>query len=538
MYLLKSRLSAEILVRVVADILLVNTGLFAGLAARLISIAVFQSGSLTPPNLRDAVMNLWLTYQRDALLLTVITLAIFAIGGFYTRGRFYRGRYKALVIVQAVTLAYLLFGFLTYFVPFLTPHPRLSLFASGGATIALIMGARLWSTIWRSIVRREDRRYPEVRTSARIQDVLVIGGAGYIGSILCRQLLAKGHRVRVLDALLYGDEPILPLLVNPDFQFIYGDSRDIEAVVRAMWDVDAVVHLGEIVGDPATEVDVQLSLEINVAATQMIAQAAKGFRCQRFIYMSSCSVYGENDKILNERSQLSPVSLYVQAKIDAERVILGLNDGDFHPVVLRLGTVYGLSPRPRFDLVINLLTAKAVVDGEITIYGGDQWRPFVHVSDAARAIIMTLEAPLEAVKGQIFNVGSDDQNHRISDVGKIIRDLIQDSSLINQDNDVDKRNYRVSFAKIQRQLGYSSMVTVEQGVKEIERAIKSGKLEHYTKEKYSNYKTLSNGNGLLEIRRTRINELYSQPPPPNISEKPSLVSLSSAMPDAVGSSHE
>ena len=330
-----------------------------------------------------------------------------------------------------------------------------------------------------------------------------------IGSVLCRQLLERGYHVRVLDALLYGDEGVESLYANPRFEFVHGDIRDIEVVSSVMRDMDAIVHLGEIVGDPATGIDEEFAREINIAATHMVAQVARGYGIQRFIYASSCSVYGADDELLDERSALNPVSIYARAKRDAESILLELDDSDFHPTILRFGTVYGLSPRQRFDLVINLLAAKAVVDGEIGIFGGEQWRPFVHVSDVARAILLVLEAPLANVKREIFNVGSDDQNYRIEQLGEIICESIAGTRMTLRSTDTDKRNYRVSFAKLREQLGFDPQVAVREGVAEVEQAIRSGALGHYAERKYSNHKTLSDANGALGIARAPSAELRS-----------------------------
>jgi nucleoside-diphosphate-sugar epimerase len=322
-------------------------------------------------------------------------------------------------------------------------------------------------------------------------------------------LLSRGYSVRVLDALLYGRESLADLLDDPRFELLEGDSRDVSSVFRALLDVDEVVHLGELVGDPACALDEELTLEINLAATRMVAEAAQGYGVKRFAYASSCSVYGAGDEILSERSALKPVSLYAQAKIGSEQALLALNGSDFHPVILRFATVYGLSPRPRFDLVINLLTAKAVCDGEITIFGGDQWRPFVHVADVARAIILCLEAPLVSVKGRVFNVGSDEQNYTIAQVGGLIHRLIPDARLTNQKGDVDRRDYRVSFTKIRRELGFEPLHAVEDGVREIEAAIRSGRIRDYRDRRHSNYKTLSDPGNHMNIRSRHISELYA-----------------------------
>ena len=259
--------------------------------------------------------------------------------------------------------------------------------------------------------------------------VLVIGGAGYVGSVLCGQLLASGHRVRVLDAFLYGRESLNEFTNDPRVEIIQSDSRDLVRVRAAMHDVSAVVHLGEIVGDPACSLDPEVTVDVNVNATLAVARLARDAGIRRFIYPSSCSVYGASDDIVSERSDLNPVSLYARAKITVEEALRRMADSDFQPVILRFATVYGLSPRPRFDLVVNLLTAKAQSTGEITVNGGDQWRPFVHVADAAAAILLMLQQPSHMVAGETFNVGSNDQNHTVGEVGEVIRNRVAGSTV-------------------------------------------------------------------------------------------------------------
>ena len=506
MGMIRKYLTLEILLRVVADGIMLNAGFAAGLTARAVGLVFFELEPISPPELRGLALESWFIYRRTAPLLTLLGLVIFAASGFYTRGRAYRSRYKVAIIVQAISLTYLLVGFLTYFVSAVTIFPRSAFITGWVISGILLVGARFWATMWVLVVTREARLGPQAPEHDGAKRILVIGGAGYIGSVLCRYLLERGYRVRVLDALLYGDEGIESLYANPNFELMHGDIRDIEVITSAMRDMDAIVHLGEIVGDPATGLDEELAREINIAATHMVAQVARGYGVQRFIYASSCSVYGANDEMLDERSALNPISVYARAKRDAESILLELDDLDFHPTILRFGTVYGLSPRQRFDLVINLLTAKAVVDGEFEIFGGDQWRPFVHVKDVARAVVLVLEAPLENVKRQVFNVGSDAQNYQIKRLGDIVADLIPDTKLTVRETDADKRNYRVSFAKIRQQLGFDPQITIVEGVKEIEDAIRSGSIGYYAERRYSNYKTLSAENGLLVNGQSALTE--------------------------------
>ena len=505
-------LTFETVIRVAADFVMINAAYLAALVFRLLWRIATEPAIPAHPQLAEAAE----IYSVTWWLLTLISLVIYAITGFYTRSRFYAGRFKAVAICQAVTLSYVLFGFCLYLAlarDWLLQPPKLALLGAWLLTLLATLATRLWAQLWRLMVRREGPLLRQSDRDDRIHHVLIIGGAGYIGSVLCQQMLSRGYSVRVLDALLYGRESLASLRNHPRFRLVEGDSRDISAVFEAMLDMDAVVHLGELVGDPACALDTELTMEINLAATRMVAEAARGCGVRRFVYASSCSVYGAGGSILDERSALAPVSLYARAKIASERALRALDGPGFHPVILRFATVYGISPRPRFDLVINILTARAVRDGEITIYGGDQWRPFVHVADVTQAIIRCLEAPLDNIKGQVFNVGSDDQNYTIAHVGELIHHLIPAAQLVNQRDDTDRRDYHVSFAKIRRELAFEPQYTVEDGVREIEAALREGRIGDYRDDRYSNYKTLRDPSNHLSIRSRHITPLYAPGPP-------------------------
>lgn len=339
--------------------------------------------------------------------------------------------------------------------------------------------------------------------------VLVIGGAGYIGSMLVRELLRKSYHVRLLDILLYGDAPIADLCNHPRFELIKGDFRYLDVVVRAMQGIDTVIHLGAIVGDPACAIDEELTLQINLAATRMIAQVAKGYGVERFLFASTYSVYGANEEIVDERSALNPVSLYAHTKIASERILLSMVDANFSPVILRLSTVYGMSYRPRFDLVVNLLTARAVAEKHITIIEGNQWRSFVHVRDVADAFLLCLEAPLEKVEGQIFNVGSDDHNCRIRQLGDLVKKAVPDVTITYQDRVEDRRNCRVRFDKIQHELGFRPRRTLMDGILEIKHAIETGEVTDCRSRYYNNYRFLAEGDELKFLRSVELSPLVA-----------------------------
>jgi len=499
-HFLSIRVNRGIIVRVIADIFIINFSVLAALVIKFLLLIIL--GKLQTVNAYSDVLRSFLSaYFNSTWLLTPICLIIFHLSGCYTHGRFYRRRYKALTIFQAVSISYLLFGFLCYFIRGSLILPRSVWTLAWILNTALSIGARLWATVWDSVRCFErftaDRRERE----NDIHNVLVIGGAGYIGSVLLPKLLKRGYNVRVLDLLIYGDESIRDLLNHPRFELIKADFRHVDKVVEAMRNIDAVIHLGAIVGDPACALNEKLTIEINLVSTRTIAEIAKGSGVTRFIFASTCSVYGACDEILTERSRLKPLSLYARTKAASEQVLMSMADNKFAPVILRFGTVYGLSRRTRFDLVINLLTAKAVVDGEITIFGGNQWRPFIHVEDAALAILKILEAPLSLIRNQIFNTGSNEQNYTIQQVGEIIHSLVPTAKLINMGSDNDQRNYRVDFSKLRNTIGFMPQWTVEQGVQQIIEAIKSGKIKDYRDPKYSNVKFLREENALHFLSR-------------------------------------
>jgi nucleoside-diphosphate-sugar epimerase len=488
-------------VRIIADVLMVNIALIAALIIRLFHL-IFFSQAPDSATYNQLLWNYYVAYSHNAWKLTLICLAAFYISGFYTAGRAYRGRYKALIVTQAVSLAYVLFGFLSYILRDYFYLPRGVLLMAWFLSIGLLITSRLWSQMWANILRAE-HRLPEQKQEKSVRNILVIGGAGYIGSALLPRLLDAGYHVRLLDLLLYSTEPIQGVLSHPHLEIRQADFRQIDKVVEAMHDVDAVIHLGAIVGDPACALDEELTIEVNLMATRMIAEVAKGYGINRFIFASTCSVYGASDEYLDERSALKPVSLYARSKIASEQVLLNMTGTDFAPVILRFGTIYGLSGRTRFDLVVNLLTAKAVVDGEITLYGGNQWRPFLHVEDAALATMSVLEAPLSIVRKQIFNVGSDEQNYTITQVGEIIQKLVPTAKVIHLGADIDLRNYRVNFSKIYRALHFTPQWNVEKGVRQVLAALGSGKITNYHDARYSNVKFLSEEGTARLIRDQR-----------------------------------
>jgi nucleoside-diphosphate-sugar epimerase len=320
----------------------------------------------------------------------------------------------------------------------------------------------------------------------RVERVLVVGGAGYLGSALVPQLLERGYHVRILDSLLFGDQSLRGVSGHPHFELMVGDVRDIQALVQAVRDCDAVVHLAAIVGDPACEIDKNLSVEVNRAATRMLIDTCRGYGVQRFLFASTCSVYGASDSIATELSEVAPLSVYAQTKVDSENLLLEAAGPAFHPTILRLGTLFGLSARPRFDLVVNLLTARAASTGAITIYNGEQWRPFLHVRDAAKAFRLFVEAEIELISGQIFNVGDERLNLRLADVSKTISQTIPATHVEYVENG-DRRNYRACFDRVRERVGFRCDISIEQGISEMYEAICSSRISDFTAARFNNH---------------------------------------------------
>jgi nucleoside-diphosphate-sugar epimerase len=351
-------------------------------------------------------------------------------------------------------------------------------------TLNLVL-ARIWFNYLRNLDATNTAHDSNSKT------VLIIGGAGYIGSSLVERLLSAGYKIKVLDILMFGDNAIKRFVKNPNLELIKGDLRSVKDIVNAIKGVKSVVHLGGLVGDPACAIDHKLTIEINLISTRMIVEIAKSNNIKKFIFASTCSVYGESNEYLNENSKLNPISLYAKSKIASEKILLSLAADSFAPTILRFGTIYGMSGRTRFDLVVNLLTAKAYYDKKITLYGGDQWRPFVHVQDAAEAVFLTLESDLKHVGNQTFNVGSNEQNNTLLEVGKLIQEQVSNAKIIDSGAGDDRRNYIVKFDKIAKVLNFSPNWTLQKGIKQIIHQLTADKVTDYNDIYYSNYKMLN-----------------------------------------------
>jgi nucleoside-diphosphate-sugar epimerase len=433
------------------------------------------------------------TFGVQLPLVLAFTVVAFAVGGLYGPERGRLRREKLAPLAAAVTLAWALTGVVQPLVPAARELVLSEIALAWAAMLLMVLIARTLPVAQRPAGVAELEPHRPAKSDASRKRVLVIGGAGFIGSALLPRLVERGWRVRVLDRLLYGAGPLGDLLENPDVELVQADYRQLDRLVAALDGVDAVVHLGGLVGDPACSIDEELTTEVNLDSTRVIAELAKGQGVRRFVFASSCSVYGASDDLLDETSRLNPVSLYGRSKIASENVLFEMAEGGFAPTMLRFGTVYGLSRRPRFDLVVNLLAAKAVTEGRITVFGGDQWRPFVHVEDAARAVVAALEAPAGKVRNEIFNVGSDEQNATLGDVGRLIARIVPEAEYVDSGQDGDRRNYRVDFSKIRTMLDFTPAWELEAGVRQVVDALRSGAIGDYRDPLYSNIRFLSEG---------------------------------------------
>lgn len=316
--------------------------------------------------------------------------------------------------------------------------------------------------------------------------IVVLGGAGYLGSILTEQLLEHGHQVEVFDTLRFGDESLDGYRSHPNFRFTEGDIRDIGQVTSSIQDAHGVVLLASLVGEPACDQDIKETVDVNYLATKAVAEACRYYQTPRFIFASTDSAYGIQEGTMYEDSPMKPISLYGRLKVQSELEIMALADDTFKPTVLRMATIYGLSPRMRFDLVVNVLTLNAYVNEKITIHGGLQWRPLVHVADAAKAYVMTLEAPIDAVGGQVFNVGSNEQNYQIGHLGDQVKSVFHEIDVETVPLTPDLRDYYVNFDKISSVLGYQVQNSIVDGIKEIYSALESGKIGNHENQRYYN----------------------------------------------------
>ena len=298
-----------------------------------------------------------------------------------------------------------------------------------------------------------------------IKNIFVTGGAGYVGSILVPKLLAKGYNVTVLDLLIYGKEVIKS---HKNLKLVQGDIRDQNLLKKLLVNIDAVIHLACISNDPSFELNKKLGQDINFNAFDPLVKISKSVGVKRFIYASSSSVYGvKKEKNVNENMNLEPLTDYSKFKAECEKILLKYQSSNFTRSTIRRATVCGYSPRQSLDLVVNILTNLAYHKRKITIFGGDQLRPNIHIDDMADAYLLLLSCPDNKIAGKIYNVGY--ENHTVAELGNDVKNVIGDDVKLIFSKTDDNRSYHISSQKIKDELGFLPKKNIKDAVKDLEK---------------------------------------------------------------------
>lgn len=323
-----------------------------------------------------------------------------------------------------------------------------------------------------------------------LKNVLVTGGAGYVGAVLVPKLLSKGYHVKVIDLYLYGDEVLASVKDHPKLKEIKGDIRDRALLEREIVGMDTIIHLACISNDPSYELDPELGKSINYDAFVSIVDVSKRSGVKRFIYASSSSVYGIKDEPeVTEDLPLEPLTDYSKYKAKCEEVLLEAASDDFIVTVIRPSTVCGYSPRLRLDLTVNILTNHAINKGKITVFGGEQKRPNLHIEDMTDLYLFLLAQPEEKINRKIYNVGY--QNYKVREIAEMVKDTLANNVPIEVTPTDDIRSYHVSSKKIKEELGFEPKHTIEEAISDLKDAFKSGLITNPMEDiRYYNIKTM------------------------------------------------
>jgi len=327
--------------------------------------------------------------------------------------------------------------------------------------------------------------------------IMVTGGAGYVGSILLRRLLQEGYQVVCVDTLCYGGASLLDIWGNPNFVLEKIDITNQDAVNELFnrYSFHGIVHLAAIVGDPACKIEPELARRTNLEASKYLLESAVHSKVTRFVFASTCSNYGkmkDPDKYVDERTPLAPVSLYAELKVAFEEFILTKIPRDgICPTILRFSTVYGISPRMRFDLTVNEFSKEVALGRELLVFGEQFWRPYCHVSDFSQAILAVLKADAETVAFDVFNVGDTSQNYTKKMLVEEILRQVPEARFSYVHKEDDPRDYRVNFDRIRDTLGFSITRSVPQGIHEILTSIWSGIVKNPQDQSYYNIPLLN-----------------------------------------------
>ncbi len=320
-----------------------------------------------------------------------------------------------------------------------------------------------------------------------MKKILITGGAGYVGAVLTPFLLNKGYKVTVLDLMIYGEQV---LEKNKNLHIIKGDIRDLNLIKKELPGHDVLIHLACISNDPSFELNPKLGKSINLDAFRPLVEMAKKSLIKRFIYASSSSVYGlKKEKEIHEDILLEPLTDYSKYKVECEQILKTYQDEEFTPIIIRPATVCGYSPRQRLDVVVNILTNLGYHKRKISVFGGKQLRPNIHINDMVNAYEVLINADKSKISGEIFNAGY--ENKSVLDLANTVKNVLGDDIKLIETPTNDNRSYHISSKKIQKILNFDSKFTIEDAVKDLQNAFKKNLLPNsLTDEKYFNIKRM------------------------------------------------
>ena len=324
----------------------------------------------------------------------------------------------------------------------------------------------------------------------KLKSILVTGGAGYIGSVLTHKLVELGYNVRIIDSLIYGKDGISDLISENSVELIEKDIRDEKILNEVVKEIDCVIHLAAIVGDPLCKKIPIAAKQINEDATKKLAIISKKHGVKRFIFASTCSNYGSASTIVDENSPIQSLSLYSTTKVNSENFILSTKNSSFEPSILRFATAHGLSPRMRFDLLLQEFLRDAILDKKIKIYGPNFWRPLAHVDDISNACITAIKSSKDVISGEIYNVGHTTENYTKKMLAEIIQEFVPLTEIEIIESKRDLRTYKVSFDKIKNNLKFISKKTIRNSISDILAEIEKGSLDPKASE-FSNMSKLT-----------------------------------------------